>query len=330
MASHGENAGTDSGRPGMGGNGVSVSGRKRVEEIQRVRILAAMVKVVGERGLTGATVANVVARAGVSRRTFYELFDDRDGCFLATLDYAVARASDHVLPAYESGDRWTERLRLGLAALLSFLDLEPGLGHLLVVGSLGAGPKVMEHRSWVLAEIITIVDGGRDQSKAAIALPSLTAEGVVGAAFAVIHARMVTGEKCRLLELLNPLMSMIVLPYLGPAAARRELARPVSKSGPRKQIPIRDPLEDLNMRLTYRTVRALAAIGAYPGASNKEVGGAAGARDQGQVSKLLSRLERLGLIHNDGIGPTRGEPNAWLLTARGQGVLRALEGQLDE
>jgi hypothetical protein len=126
-------------------------------------------------------------------------------------------------------------------------------------------------------------------------------------------------------------MSMIVLPYLGPAAARRELKRPVPKRQAKQPTVSSDPLRDLNMRLTYRTVRVLMAVaelsgqGSYP--SNREVGIAAGMSDQGQISKLLSRLHRLELIENTGIGPSKGAPNAWTLTPKGTRVEQALGRQ---
>jgi DNA-binding MarR family transcriptional regulator len=82
------------------------------------------------------------------------------------------------------------------------------------------------------------------------------------------------------------------------------------------------------MRLTYRTVRVLAAIAAHANASNRQVADASGVQDQGQISKLLARLEHLGLIENAGAGgPTRGEPNAWRLTPRGREVEHAIREQ---
>lgn len=62
-------------------------------------------------------------------------------------------------------------------------------------------------------------------------------------------------------------------------------------------------------------------------ASNREVADAAGVHDQGQISKLLARLERLGLLHNNGDGQPRGEPNAWALTNRGKEIAGATETQ---
>jgi hypothetical protein len=82
------------------------------------------------------------------------------------------------------------------------------------------------------------------------------------------------------------------------------------------------------MRLTYRTVRVLTAIaelggrGVHP--SNREIGVASGMNDQGQISKLLSRLHRLGLIDNTVAGPGRGAPNAWALTPKGAEIEQAI------
>jgi DNA-binding MarR family transcriptional regulator len=74
-------------------------------------------------------------------------------------------------------------------------------------------------------------------------------------------------------------------------------------------------------RLTYRTARVLAAIEDYPGASNREVAERAGIVDQGQISKLLSRLEARQLIEKLGEGKTRGAPNAWRLTEQGEWLM---------
>jgi AcrR family transcriptional regulator len=301
--------------------------RGQVSEIQRRRVLAAMVDVVSERGVGNVTVARVVGRSGVSRRTFYELFEDSEDCFLAAFDQAVQRIASVVVPAYRQHSRWREQIRDGLMALLGFLEVEPGVGRLVIVEALAAGPRALERRQRVLARITTIVDRGRSEVRKGEGPPLLTAEGVVGGAFSLIHSRLLEDDRGPLIELTGPLMSMIVLPYLGASAARRELERPVPVSLDGARRGGMDPLRDLEMRLTYRTVRALLAIGAHPGASNRQVADAAGIRDQGQVSKLLARLEQLGLIHNGGEGQAKGEPNAWTLTERGGEVREAISVQ---
>jgi AcrR family transcriptional regulator len=311
--------------PKTGGVGHDL-GRERVIEIQRARILAAMVEECAERGSGNVTVAHIVARAGVSRRTFYELFSDREACFLGAFDEAVTRASRYVLDGYDPSARWAGRLRTALTGLLTFLTYERGAGQLLIVGSLGAGASALEHRRRVLAEMIALVDEGRMESKAGPELPPLTAEGIVGGVLSVLHARLLDPDGDSLVALTGPLMGMIVLPYLGPAAARKELAKPTPKPAPAQRVE-RNPLGQLEMRLTYRTVRVLMAVAERPGSSNRIVADTAEVTDQGQMSKLLARLRQLGLIENTGGGATRGEPNAWTLTDKGWRVQGAIAEQ---
>ena len=78
------------------------------------------------------------------------------------------------------------------------------------------------------------------------------------------------------------------------------------------------------MRLTYRTACVLGSIAERSGISNRDVARQAGVSDQGQISKLLARLERLDLIENTGVGHARGEPNAWKLTPLGSTVAQRL------
>jgi AcrR family transcriptional regulator len=320
-------------------------GRGHVTEIQRARMIAAMIDVVSERGRSNATVAHVVARSGVSRRTFYEVFDDFEDCFLAALDQSIAHAADYVLGGYDSKEKWRTRLRTALIGLLEFLEDEPAMGRLCIVETLGAGRRVDERRLRTLDTVIAVIDEGRRESRSATALPPLTSEGVVGGVLSVLHARLVphsgtphggghpkgTGQASEhrdsLLGLSGALMGMIVLPYLGPAAAQKENSRPTPERRGRSRAVTTDPLRDLEMRLTYRTVRVLLSIATTPGASNREIGAAAGIEDQGQISKLLSRLERLGLIENSGAGQVRGAPNAWALTKKGVEVDQLVTGQ---
>ena len=285
-----------------------------------------MAEVCAERGAANVTVAHVVERAGVSRRTFYELFTDREDCFLAAFDEGLARIAARVLPAWHGGGSWRGRIRASLIELLLFLDNDPVTGRLVIVDTLGAGHRALERRGHVLAQVISAVDEGRRESKRGDGPPPLTVEGVLGGVLSVLYTRLAEGSPLRFVELAGPLMSMIVLPYMGAGAARRELERPLpppDTTGPR--LP-GDPLRDLGMRLTYRTVRVLLSVAARPGSSNRQIGVASGVTDQGQISKLLSRLERFGLIENTGLAPGQGAPNAWTLTEKGSHVEQLMNG----
>ncbi len=323
---------------GAAGAGEGVS-HAQIFEIQRSRLLAAAVKAVDELGYADTTVSDVTNRARVSRRTFYELFSNREECLIAVLEDVVALIAEEVSHAGVEGLPWRERVRTGLWAILSFLDREPMLARVCVVQALRGGPEVLRRRERLLAGLAGVVDEGRGEGARGERCSLLTAEGVVGAAFAIVYARLLRGERRPLTGLLGELMGMIVLPYQGAAAARREHERhaptgPVraaakSDAGGRA---VDDPLQGVSMRLTYRTARVLEGLAGRPGASNRQLAERAGIQDPGQISKLLARLKRLGLLANTGEGHAKGEPNAWSLTPLGERVTvqLTLRGDLRE
>ena len=204
--------------------------RERVAEIQRARMLGAMVDLTRERGAERVTVAHVVGRAGVSRRTFYELFEDREACLLEALDEALRRIEEAVLPAYRRERGWSARIGAALTAMLECFDADPATAALCVVDSLAAGPEALERRAHVVDALVGAVDRGRREAGAPAGLNRVTAEGVVGAVLGVLYTRLRETAPKPLLPLRGQLMSMIVLPYLGPEAAAAELARRIPRA----------------------------------------------------------------------------------------------------
>ncbi len=309
--------------------------RTRVGEIQRSRLLAGAVATIDELGYPRATVGRITGRSRLSRRTFYQMFANRDECFAAVLEELVATVGGELSAAGLEGLPWRERVRISVWTILAFCDREPALARVCVVQALRAGPLVLERREAVLARLAVVVDEGREDGARGERLTPLTAEGLVGAAFAIVYSRLSRGERGPLTELLGELMAMIVLPYLGPAAARREQARPAPaapvvapKVRPAAAESARDPLADVNLRLTHRTARVLEGVAELSGRgsapSNREVATFAGITDPGQISKLLRRLERLGLLVNTGAGHAKGEPNAWALTDQGERITHSI------
>jgi AcrR family transcriptional regulator len=302
-----------------------------VSELQRSRLLDATFAVVAEEGYRRMTVRRVSDRAGVSNKTFYDLFGDREDCFLAAFELGLERLTEWVVVAWEGEREWTSRIRAALGSLLGVLDDEPALRTLVFVEALGAGPRVLARRAEVLEQVAGAIDEGRSGAKAGRELPPLTAEGIVGAAFGVIYARLIQEEDPEpLVGLLNALMATIVLPYRGHAAAARELARrtpaivaEAGAKGGKSLAPVGSLATPVDFRLTVRTHMVLAAVaelsGEGPDPSNRQISDAAGIRDQGQISKLLARLEGHGLLSNTG-GQTLGIPNAWHLTAHGEEI----------
>jgi AcrR family transcriptional regulator len=301
-----------------------------VEEMQRRRLLLAMSEVLAEHGYEDASIGRVCKRAGVSRRTFYEIFHDRDECLLVAFDAAVERIAEPVLAAWEAGGSWLERIRGALAALLEQLDAEPAAARVCVVETLKGGPSVMERRARILTVLVDAVEQGREETSRGGEPPPLAGQGVVGGALSVLHTRLLEappeGSRPPLSDLAGALMAMVVHPYLGAAAALRELERPLPKTTSTNNGTIKDPFKGLSIRFTYRTARVLATIAANAGASNRFIADSSGITDDGQMSRLLTRLDRAGLIENNGQGRIKGEANAWTLTQRGQAIQTTLTG----
>jgi AcrR family transcriptional regulator len=268
-------------------------------------------------------VSEVIARAGLSRGAFHELFADPGACLLAAFDLGVERSGARMTEAYAAQPRWREGIRAALAAFLGFLEDEPALGRLCVLGAIGGGEAVLSRRAEVLELLAQVVDEGRRERPAATAgTPIVIAEGSIGAVLSVIQNRLLVDDGRPLMEQFGAMASMIVRPYLGPAAARRELLRPPprvwrgAERETRRATAAATPAS--GVRITYRTTRVLTAIADYPGASNREIAERAGIVDQGQVSKLLARLASAELIANIGERSSRGAPNSWRLTPIGE------------
>jgi AcrR family transcriptional regulator len=114
-------------------------------------MLAAMASAVAERGYAAATVADVIARAGVSRKTFYEQFENKEACFLAAYDAGVEAmldAIDEAIRAAAPGGPLTIA-RAGTARYLSTLAANPAFARTFLVEVLAAGPRALDRRSRV-------------------------------------------------------------------------------------------------------------------------------------------------------------------------------------
>ena len=310
------------------------SAHEQVIEMQRSRLVVAAVGSVVEHGWGGASVANITERAGISRRTFYEMFENREECLLAVLEGAVSRITTEIIEAKLEGLPWRERVREGLWRILCFFDWDPALARVCVLESRRGEAAALAYRQRILDKLAKIVqEGGKDTSNANTTA-SLTAHGVVGGIAEVLYSRLLNSPDEPLRDLLGQLVGMIVLPYMGIAAAAREQARPAPPIGfselPQKESNAStapngdsDPLAALPMRLTYRTALVLQAVAEHPGQSNRQVADLVGISDQGQASKLLSRLAQLGLLTNS--VHVKGERNKWTLTPTGKQVTRSIK-----
>src|SRR5580704_10117327 len=161
---------------------------RHVVEMQRRRLLLATTEVLAERGLEEVHVGRICARAGVSRRTFYDLYEDREACLLAAFQLAIEQLAHKLTPAYRYPGRWHERIRRALTVLLEAFDEDHGLARLCLTESLKGAPPVLELRQKLLQTLTNAI--GEGQAEAKTEPPPLTPESTVGGAISIIQARL--------------------------------------------------------------------------------------------------------------------------------------------
>lgn len=167
-----------------------------------------MADAVHQRGYTDTSVASIIANAGVSRETFYQLYESKLECYLDALDFVSAVMIDHMegVAAAAEGAPKVERVRKGLAAYLEAIAAAPGFARLFLVESFAAGPDAMQRRAAAqgrfadsMADLMGI-DGSDSQSRFACRL-------FVAGISALVTTPIVSNDTEGITSLLEPLMT---------------------------------------------------------------------------------------------------------------------------
>jgi AcrR family transcriptional regulator len=196
-----------------------------VARSQRERLLEAAVRAVATKGYAAVTIGDLTREAGVSRTTFYELFKDKEACFLAAYDGAVEALVRRVTRAYEAEADWPERAAAGLAALLEALAEEPALARLALVDIGSAGPAAQRRYRAAIQRLTLLFEEGRDYAPGSRGLPANTSRMAIGGVTGLIADELVAGRAEHLPSLLSDALFATLVPYIGPDAAAREVDR---------------------------------------------------------------------------------------------------------
>jgi AcrR family transcriptional regulator len=185
--------------------------------------MAAMAEVVAERGYATVKVKDVTDAAGVSRRTFYEHFKNKEVCFIATFDEALERMRESVIDAAAAApsDEWPVRIRAGLDAALEFLAQEPDLARLFLIEAPGVGPGAKASSRRLVEELIERLREGRSSRTGGKKLPAATEEVLVGGVARLVVRALNAGGGKRINNLLPELTEFVLTPYLGADEAVR-------------------------------------------------------------------------------------------------------------
>ncbi|HEV7529188.1 MAG TPA: TetR/AcrR family transcriptional regulator [Solirubrobacteraceae bacterium] len=306
------------------------AGRSGAHELQRARILTATIGLIAEVGVTRTSGQAIIRRARVSRSAFYAHFRTHDACIAAAFEHALEVAHERAAPAYAAERGWRSQIRAALHALLELLEQRRDIAELLIIRSATVDGAAGERRRDILRRLAELIEAGANDSRASRS--PLAAQALAAGAVSVIEVRLLEARREPLTALLNPLMGIIVLPYRGGPAAAAELKRAPPRANPTSQRrSARTGARERGFdacpmgRVTYRTMRVFTALHERAPLSNVEVAKHADVKDQGQISKLLHRLAREGLVDNSGLAQPSGHANAWRLTDAGRQVLGAME-----
>ncbi len=199
-----------------GPNGMT---RDDVARNQRARMYGGMIEAVSERGYARTTVAHVIGLAGVSRRAFYEQFPNKEACFLATYDIVVARARKLVLDAWGQERGWANRLHGACRALLDDVAGSPKGPRLVLVDSLGVGPKARERMTLAATTFERVVAMAFQADPAGEELSPLTVRALVAGIRHIAFTRLYEEREQELYALTDEVLDWIES-YRSPAAKR--------------------------------------------------------------------------------------------------------------
>jgi len=185
---------------------------EQVVSSQNERVMTAMRELVASRGYRAVPVSEVIRHAGVSRKTFYELYAGKEECFVAVYEAEMERLLAPALQAFEGGEPWTDRLRTALGVLLSAVAADGDAARICFVEVLTAGPLALAARNTTLTRLdrlLTPPDAGPSRA--------LTAGGV-GYLSEVLHREVSGGRGAELPALRAELMRTLTLPFTAVAA----------------------------------------------------------------------------------------------------------------
>ncbi len=205
--------------------------RRFIVHNQRERMLLAVAEAVAEQGYVTTTVADIIARARLSRRTFYEHFADKEECFLAAYDTVVEQLLSAVGQAYDQGDGWAQKVHDGLETFLAYLAAEPAFARMCIVEVVAAGAEARGRRDAAMRVFVDFLEPGRDEAPRGLVVPALAADVVVGGIYEIIYSRLQRNAAEELVEMLPELLYCALVPYIGHQAAEKAVREARERSG---------------------------------------------------------------------------------------------------
>jgi AcrR family transcriptional regulator len=188
------------------------SGRHRltaeeVQSSQRGRLIYAFLRIIAEKGYHAATIGDVVDRAAVSRRTFYENFASKEACFVAAMDTFTELVSGTVRTAHDAvaNTDWRGLVRATIRSYLALAATDPVVATALLLETVGSGPAIFERRVAIsrrfAGRLRTMYEIARSQDSALPELPQELFDLLVGGMEENTRRVLQNGDYARLAQL---------------------------------------------------------------------------------------------------------------------------------
>jgi AcrR family transcriptional regulator len=165
----------------------------RSDTTRHQRLLSASVLTIAEHGYEHATVAHVIAVAGISRATFYEHFASKEACFLAALEDVERSILAAVIAGIEAQSEQSA-LAAAIASLVSFAQEHPAPARLLMNATMAAGPGALDARDHGVGAIARLIDSAEQWADPVTRAPVLPTEILIGTAYRLLGSRLRRGE----------------------------------------------------------------------------------------------------------------------------------------
>jgi AcrR family transcriptional regulator len=203
---------------------------------QRLRMMLAMIEAVGQNGYRATTVADVIARAKVSRKTFYEHFANKQECMLSSADLVSAESIRRMQRAYLTAESWRERVRTALLALFEAAIENPGALRLSMIEIAAAGPAGIAHRERSIASYENFIRDAQKLAPSAGTVSDTTLRAIVGGLNRVLYLYVTSGEHANTPALVADLANWTTSYYPTPQAILHQ-AQVQPMSEPRARSP---------------------------------------------------------------------------------------------
>jgi AcrR family transcriptional regulator/DNA-binding transcriptional ArsR family regulator len=286
---------------------------------QRDRLVAAAGQLAAELGSSTIGIHHICQRAGISRRTFYELYADRDACFVDAHQEAFGRLVAHAAEAVAAaGPEWEARAVATTQALLSAWDADRVLAHLCLVSAVGGNDETLALRRMAVSQLAGMLADAPEQPLASE--PMLA--GALGSVWELAHRSLTANANSSITDLAGTAIYLMLAPFVG---RRHAMARAAGRGGAVAYSTHWTPTvtagaDEQGLLVTELTGQTLQYLNRHPGAANIDIARAVDVRHESQMSRHLARLERAGMVSHR----KEGRTNAWRLTARGEEAARTL------